>query len=326
MTGHVVVFGSANIDLVVPVQQHPVPGETVLGGTLRRSPGGKGANQSVAAARGGHARTSFIGVLGRDEHGEILRRSLTDAGVDLDVVRESDSPTGTALITVSADGENTIVVAPGANGELGAPVGETADRVARADVLLAQLEVPLPAILGAAQALRPEAVFIVNAAPSRELPAEIWDRLDVLVVNEHEAIALADGHAEAIQAATTLTARVGAVVLTLGARGAVIMRDGAEPVMVPAPRVRVVDTTGAGDTFCGVFAAALAEGLPMVGAAQRAVAAGALAVTRAGAQQAVPSAEELDNYLTEHRADKDPQDRGESQMNVGGAAFHRFCR
>ncbi|MDD9207656.1 ribokinase [Georgenia sp. 10Sc9-8] len=324
MTGQVAVVGSANIDLVVPVDHHPVPGETVLGGTLRRSPGGKGANQAVAAARAGQADTSFVAALGRDEHADILLRSLDDAGVRTDVVRRTDSPTGTALITVSADGENAIVVAPGANADLGAPEGEARDRVAQADVVLAQLEIPLDAVLGAARARRSGALLVLNAAPPAELTAEVWDAVDVLVVNEHEARALAGSeHDDARAAADDLTARVGTVVLTLGAAGCVVLQHDADPVTVAAPTVSAVDTTGAGDTFCGVLAAALAQGAGTVPAARRAVAAGALAVTRHGAQEAVPDAAAVTRLVREQWGDGSDEPGGTDGANRTNDAAER---
>ncbi|MFH5823776.1 ribokinase [Georgenia sp. AZ-5] len=315
MSGRVVVVGSANVDLVVDVPRHPGPGETILGGELRRTPGGKGANQAVAAARAGRADTTFLGALGRDDAAGLLLASLERVGVRTDLVARSDAATGAALITVSTDGENAIVVAPGAN-ELVVVDGDAAARLAEADVVLAQLEIPLETVLAAAHARRRGARFVLNAAPSRELPEEAWDAVDVLVVNEHEARDLArlpeaaDGappHAAAPGAtasdgevpdddpaalAARLLRQVPAVVITLGGRGCLVAERGADPVAVAAPRVTPVDTTGAGDTFCGVLAAALADGAPLADAARLASAAGALAVTRPGAQDAVPTAEE----------------------------------
>ncbi|WP_127128483.1 ribokinase [Georgenia sp. SYP-B2076] len=298
MSGHVVVVGSANVDLVVDVPRHPGPGETILGGELVRSPGGKGANQAVAAARAGGADTTFLGALGRDDAAELLLASLERAGVHTDLVARPHAGTGTALISVTADGENAIIVAPGANSLLTVD-DRAAARLAQADVVLAQLEVPLETVLAAARARRRGAVFALNAAPSRDLPADVWAEVDLLIVNEHEAADLArttGGEQSAAEAPTELAmallARVPAVVITLGAAGALVAERGADPVTVPAPRVTPVDTTGAGDTFCGVLAAALAHGEPLAVAARRAAAAGALAVTRPGAQAAVPTADE----------------------------------
>ena len=157
--GNVVVVGSANVDLVVDVPRHPGGGETILGGDLRRSPGGKGANQAVAAARAGGADTSFVGALGHDESGELLLASLDGAGVRTDLVERVEAPTGTALITVSPDGENAIVVAPGANSHVRIGAAQ-AERLGAADVVLAQLEIPLDVVLAAAAVRRP-------ARPSR---------------------------------------------------------------------------------------------------------------------------------------------------------------
>lgn len=294
--GRVVVVGSANVDLVVDVPRHPAGGETILGGDLRRTPGGKGANQAVAAARAGGADTTFVGALGRDESAALLLASLAGAGVRTDTVARVDAPTGTALITVSPGGENAIVVAPGANSHVRVGAAQ-AGRIAAADVVLAQLEIPLDAVLGAARARRAGALFVLNAAPSRDLPGELWDRLDVLVVNEHEAADLVGGPgprslgAEGLAAA--LLERVPAVVITLGAAGSLVAERGADVVRVPAAQVEAVDTTGAGDTYCGVLAAALARSTSLVEAARLAGAAGALAVTRAGAQDAVPDAADV---------------------------------
>ncbi|GAB2471943.1 ribokinase [Promicromonospora xylanilytica] len=297
--GRVVVVGSANVDLVVDVPRHPAGGETILGGDLRRSPGGKGANQAVGAARAGGADTTFVGALGHDDSAELLLASLAGAGVRTDVVERVGAPTGTALITVTSDGENAIVVSPGANSHV--RVGGTQkDRIVAADVVLAQLEIPLDTVLAAARARPDGALFVLNAAPSRALPDELWQQLDVLVVNEHEAADLVGGAgrgpgsgvgAEALAAA--LLDRVRAVVVTLGGQGSLVAQRGVPAVRVPAAQVTAVDTTGAGDTYCGVLAAALARGAHLTDAARLAGAAGALAVTRPGAQDAVPDAAEV---------------------------------
>ncbi|RXR25858.1 ribokinase [Oerskovia turbata] len=303
--GSVVVVGSANVDLVVDVPRHPGGGETILGGDLRRSTGGKGANQAVAAARAGGADTTFVGALGRDESGELLLASLDGAGVRTDLVGRTAAPTGTALITVSPDGENAIVVAPGANSHV--RIGpEQAERIGAADVVLAQLEIPLDVVLAAGAARRPGAVLALNAAPSRDLPDAMWAALDLLIVNEHEARDLAGEAAgpatptdpvdAAEHLAAALLAKVPAVVVTLGGAGCLVAQRGSAPVRVPAPRVDAVDTTGAGDTFCGVLAAALAGGSTLVDAARTASFAGALAVTRPGAQDAVPTADEVTTF------------------------------
>ncbi|UNX54827.1 ribokinase [Georgenia sp. TF02-10] len=294
MTGRVVVVGSANIDLVVDVPRSPGPGETVLGGTLRRTAGGKGANQAVAAARAGGADTWFLGALGRDGAADLLLCSLIDAGVRTDLLGRSEEPTGTALIWVTPDGGNSIIVAPGANSQV--TLDDAAkDQLAGADVVLAQLEIPLETVLAAARARTAGAVFVLNAAPSRSLPDVLWEQVDVLVANEPEAVdmAAAGPGTDPVRLAAILLEKVAAVVVTLGPAGALVARRGHQPVTVPAPKVAPVDTTGAGDTFCGALAAALARGEDLPAAARVASAAAALAVTRPGAQGAVPSADEV---------------------------------
>lgn len=290
--GRVVVVGSANVDLVVDVPRLPQGGETILGGHLRRSPGGKGANQAVAAARAGGAETTFIGAVGADENAGLLLGSLEWAGVRTDLVDRVEAATGTALITVAPGGENAIVVAPGANThvQLGAA---QAKRLAAAEVVLAQLEIPVDVVRAAAAGRRPGAVMVLNAAPSRELPADLWDAIDVLVVNEHEAADLADVPGTPDSAALALLRRVPAVIVTLGGDGCLVAERARESVRVPAIRVEAVDTTGAGDTFCGVLAAGLARGLALPDAARVASAAAAVAVTRPGTHTAVPTADEI---------------------------------
>ncbi|MBN6042155.1 ribokinase [Amycolatopsis sp. 195334CR] len=281
----VVVVGSANADFFVDVPHIPAAGETVLGGDLRRSAGGKGANQAVAAARAGGAETTFVGALGRDDSADLLLASMREAGVRTDLVERVDAATGTALITVTSDGENTIVVAPGANSRLSLNAAQ-ADRIAAADVVLAQLEIPLDVVHAAAAARRQGAVMALNAAPARELPDDIWAALDLLIVNEHEAADLA-GSPEA------LLDRVPAVVVTLGGEGCLVAERGRESLRIPGIRVEAVDTTGAGDTFCGVLAAALSRRSELAEAARLACVAAALSVTRRGAQAAVPTAAEV---------------------------------
>jgi ribokinase len=301
-----VVVGSANVDLVVDVPRHPGGGETILGGDLRRNPGGKGANQAVGAARAGGADTTFVGALGHDDAADLLLASLDRGGVRTDLVERVDAPTGTALITVSPDGENAIVVAPGANSHVTVGAAQ-AERIAAADVVLAQLEIPLDVVRAAAAARRPGALLVLNAAPSRDLPDDLWDTIDVLVVNEHEAEDLVGPTARETDPsglASLLLLRVPAVVVTLGGRGSLVyerLPGGKLGTDVPAVPVDAVDTTGAGDTFCGVLAAALARGADLPDAARLAAAAGALAVTRPGAQDAVPEA--ADVVALAHRAE-----------------------
>jgi ribokinase len=290
--GNVVVVGSANVDLVVDVPRPPRGGETILGGGGRGRPGGKGANQAVAAALAGGADTTFLGALGVDDSAQLLLTSLDRAGVRTDLVDRVDEATGTALITVSPDGENSIVVAPGANAALRLGTRH-AERVAAADVVLTQLEIPLDVVRAAAAARRPGAVLALNAAPSRDLPDDVWQAIDLLIVNEHEAAELTGKPGTPADLAQLLLARVPAVVITLGADGCVVAQRDRDTLRIAGTPVQAVDTTGAGDTFCGVLCAALARALPLPDAARQAGAAAALAVTRPGAQAAVPTAEEV---------------------------------
>jgi ribokinase len=278
----VVVVGSANVDLILPVQRIPRPGETVLAGSLTRGPGGKGANQAVAAARAG-ATTAFVASLGDDESGGLLRDALSEAGVDLALVSSTTTPTGTAIITVDADGENAITVAPSANAELELSAASIA-AIQQAEVVLAQLEIPFDTVRAAARASR---YFVLNAAPAAELDDDLLAEVDLLVVNEHEA-AIVGGSDPA-----ALLQRVPAAVVTLGGDGALVLARGAAQVRVPGVQVEVVDTTAAGDTFCGVLAAALASGQGMTDAVRRANAAASLSVQTAGAIPSVPHADAI---------------------------------
>jgi ribokinase len=292
--GRVVVVGSLNADLTLTTERLPGAGETLLAGSLRRTAGGKGANQAVAAARAGGAPTAMVGAVGADAEGESLVAGLVAAGVDTTAVaRLADHPTGMAVITVDASGENTIVVAAGANE--GVSLDDAARRiVGDADVVLAQLEVPQPVLVAAASARRPGALLVLNAAPSAPLLPELTAQVDVLVVNEHEAADLG-GTSDLDAAVASLLHAVPAVLVTLGAAGSRLHRRGSgAPVEVAAPRVTAVDAVAAGDTYCGVLAARLAAGTDDVTAMRAASAAASLAVQRAGAQESVPTADETE--------------------------------
>lgn len=288
----VVVVGSANVDLVLPVPRIPRPGETLLASGLTRGPGGKGANQAVASARAG-ASTAFVASLGADDGGALLRAALGDSGVDLSLVSTSGSPTGTAIITVAADGENAIVVAPSANAELKLSA-EALDAVGKAKIVLSQLEIPFATVRAAAEA---STYFILNAAPAAELSDELLAHVDLLVVNESEAEAVAGPEYSA------LLDRVPAAVVTLGADGAVIFSRDAAEIRIPGVSVEVVDTTAAGDTFCGVLAATLAAqsttARDLTNAVRRANVAASLSVQTAGAIPSVPHGETIDARLAE---------------------------
>jgi len=291
----VVVVGSANVDLVVPVPLRPAAGQTVLGGGLGIHPGGKGANQAVAAARLG-ARVAFVGRVGDDTHGRLVRESLAAAGVDHAHLRVAAAPTGVALILLTPDGENSIVVSPGANALVGTEdVDAASDALSRAAVVLLQREIdPSVSAHAARRAARAGARVLVSLAPAGKVPDDLLRLADPLVVNEHEAADLLaapgdpEDHARAL---LQLGAR--AAVITLGPRGAAVA-DANRVASVPAPPVRPVDTTGAGDAFTGALAWRLSAGDDLVTAAAVAARAAALSVTRPGAQPSFPTAAELD--------------------------------
>ncbi|MFB9662554.1 ribokinase [Glycomyces mayteni] len=295
----VLVLGSANLDLVYEVERIPAPGETVLSLGFGSFAGGKGNNQAVAAARAG-ADTRFIAALGADASGDRLAAEARDAGITL-LDRRVDAPTGTAAIFVDRRGENSIVVESGANALLTDLTAAEHAAIADADVLVLQLETPVPTVAAAVAAAKAAGTRVVlNAAPSGDVPPDVLSAVDVLVVNEHEAADLA-GPGDAVAA---LTARGCAVIVTLGAEGALVGVPGQDPVRVPSYKVNAVDTTGAGDTFVGAFAAALddaaggaATGLEaLVAATGFATAAAALAVQRKGAVPSIPTLEEVREF------------------------------
>ena len=282
----VVVVGSANLDLVATVDHLPVPGETVSARSYAEHPGGKGLNQAVAARRSG-SRTAFIGCLGRDAAGDALHRVMTEESIDAYVV-DVAAPTGRALIAVDDHAENSIVVVPGANHQMGIGVIDDHRSVlSSARVVLAQLEVPFDAVEAAfAIARLAGAITILNPAPAADLPPGLLSLCDIVMPNQTELSRIGG-------TAALLDAGVSTVVTTLGARGIrVVTSDGS--IDIPPYAVRAVDTTGAGDAACGALAASLAQGSDVVTAARRAAAAGALAATRAGAVPSLPTALEID--------------------------------
>lgn len=291
----IAVLGSTNMDLVAYVPKAPRLGETVTGSAFRTAPGGKGANQAVAAARSG-GEVVMIGAVGADEFGVRLRSALTAAGVETAALRTVEGASGTAHITVDDEGGNSIIVIPGANGGVtGLEAGDAA-RIGAADLLLLQLELPMEAVLAGASAARAQGVrTVLTPAPARMLPHELLGLVDLLVPNEHEAAALT-GFTDPLGAAEALLREVPEVVVTLGAAGVLYAARGQEPLTVPAPRVRAVDTTAAGDTFVGALAVALGEGRPMPQALRWASAAAALSVQRPGAQDSMPTRAETDAF------------------------------
>lgn len=283
MAAQVCVVGSVNMDHVFTVASLPRPGETVMASSVRLDPGGKGGNQAIAAARAG-AAVQLVAALGDDPTGEQLRTHLHTNGVGLDGVVEVDGPSGSAVIAVDATGENTIVVAAGANAKLTMESSQAKAIVAGSDVLLLQLEIPVTTAVDAARLARDSgAVIIVNASPSGAAPHDLLllsQLADVVVVNESEA---RDWHWPARH-----------LVITRGRRGASYLGED-ERFDVPAPAVRAVDTTGAGDVFAGVLAAEWSTGHE--NALRRACAAGALATTVRGAGDCAPLAEAIDGAV-----------------------------
>ncbi|MGI5399666.1 ribokinase [Streptomyces sp. CA-135486] len=289
----IAVLGSTNMDLVAYVAHAPKRGETVTGREFRTIPGGKGANQAVAAARAG-GEVSMIGAVGSDDFGALLRHTLVSSGVDTDLLRTADGPSGTAHIVVDDEGANSIVVIPGANGTVTALAPGDEALIHTADMLLLQLELPLSAVLDGADAARRHGVrTVLTPSPAQPLPPELLAVIDLLVPNEHEAATLT-GVSDPHTAAEELLRLVPEVVITLGSAGSLYAARGAAPLTVPAPEVIAVDTTGAGDTFVGALAVALGEGKRMPQALGWAAAAAALCVQRPGASTSMPYRSEID--------------------------------
>jgi ribokinase len=298
----VLVFGSINMDLVVRTPRLPRPGETLTGQDFFTAPGGKGANQAVASARLGPP-TSIVGRVGEDVFGEALRASLSDSGVSAAAVAACAGPSGVAVIAVDDAAENTIVVVPGANGLVGAEdVARLEALLEGARVLLLQLEVPLEAVLAAALAARARGTTVVlDPAPVQPLSPALYTAIDIITPNESEAAALVGfalaSEADIARAAQELVARgAGQAIIKLGGRGA-YWSDGRSGRLVPAFPVTPVDTVAAGDAFNGALSAALSEGRSIDEALRWGMAAGAIAVTRPGAQQAMPTRAELLAFL-----------------------------
>ena len=303
-SGRIVVLGSLNADLVVAVPRLPRPAETVLGDRLRTFPGGKGANQAVAAARLGGS-VCMVGRVGQDAFGDLLLQSLAADGVDTAAVdRDPDEPTGVALILVEEGGQNLIAVAPGANARVGPrEVERAADHLNSESVLLLELEVPLPVVDSAAVAAHQRGSrVILNAAPATAvLPDGLLRHVDVLVVNEVEAATLFGSSVQSLEDAaaagrSALEQGTGAAIVTLGAAGAVVVQPaGVSPI--GAYPVVAVDTTAAGDAFVGALALSLLRGADLVAAARLGSAAGAAAVTRPGAQSSLPTPADVQALL-----------------------------
>jgi len=304
------VAGSANLDFVVQAPHIPAPGETVLGRDFKTFPGGKGANQAIACARAGGVATEMLLALGYDAFAAPIEASLKSADVRLHTIRVSGHPTGTAFICVSDDAENAITVAPGANSCLRE---EHLPELKGISHLLLQLEIPLETVAAYARSARAQGVKVVlNAAPMQTLPPELLSLIDVLVVNEGELGSLSDSQTDIVHSLATIS--VPWVVVTLGDQGCVARIDG-RFYSQPAFPVNPVDSTAAGDTFCGVLVAALSRNLGVQDALRHASAASALACTRLGAQQSIPALAEVGDFLA-----CAPEIREERH-----AALRRYC-
>jgi len=300
MAKPILVIGSLNMDLVVAVPRLPLPGETVLGSSTNQYPGGKGANQAVAAARAG-GQVKMAGQIGSDEFGRQLKRNLKRNQVNVQWLRNSSDPTGIALITVDPQGQNVIVVSPGANGSL-TPDWLKQRQIQSAGLILMQLEIPMETVEWVAQVAVAAAVpVMLNPAPMQPLSEELLDNLEYLILNETEASQLTGqplrDRSDAEAMAEELHRRVPMVILTLG-RSGVVWCGAQGQGHRPAYGVEVVDTTAAGDSFCGALAVQIAESQPWSEAIRFATAAAALTVTRSGAQPSLPDRKEIEGFLT----------------------------
>ena len=291
----ILVVGSSNIDLVASVDRLPSRGETVLGYRFAQSFGGKGANQAVAAARAG-AEVAFLSKLGADANGRLIEQHLAAQGLSRPILlRDAEFPTGVAMILVDHSGENQIAVVPGSNGRLTpADLRQHRELIAGARVLLLQMEIPRETVFEALRLGRECGLTtILNPAPAAPLPSDLLRLVDILTPNESEAQVLT-GSTDPAEAAQILTGRgVGTVVVTCGANGA-FLTTGNDVTHIPGFLVETIDSTGAGDAFNGALACAVAEGVPLKSAIERANAAGALATTGRGAQESMPTKDDIE--------------------------------
>ncbi len=291
----ILVAGSANLDFVVRAPHIPAPGETVLGRDFKTFPGGKGANQAVACARAGGATTHMLLALGEDAYAAPLEASLKAAGVHLHTVRVKDQSTGTAFICVADDAENAITVAPGANYSLSA---SDLPPLTGFTHLLLQLEIPLETVMAYAKAARMQGITVVlNAAPAQSLPRQLLALIDVLIVNQGELAAITQHQGSILESLERID--VPCSVVTLGRQGCCARSSGVLSSQA-AFEVTAIDSTGAGDTFCGTLVAALSRGESLSQAMRLASAAAALACTRLGAQTSIPTQSEVNTFLSRH--------------------------
>ncbi len=300
----IIVIGSSNTDMTVMTDRQPMPGETVLGGCFKMGAGGKGANQAVAAKRLG-GDVSFVCKLGNDLFGDNAVEHYLKEGLDISDVMRCETPSGVALITVDKNAENSIVVASGANAEV--TVGDIdaiADKIRASGILLLQLEIPVPAVVRAAQIASEAGVYVIlNPAPAAELPDGIYDYLSLIVPNQTE-MELITGHStdspEGIKAGfeTLFSKGVRNVILTKGSKGAMLAENGdwGARTDIPARKVQAVDTTAAGDTFCGAVCVALSEGKTLPEAVEFATHASSLTVQKLGAQESIPYKTDINQF------------------------------
>lgn len=293
MAKKILVIGSSNTDMTVKSRKMPAPGETVTGGTLHMGPGGKGANQAVAAKRLG-GDVSFVCKVGKDIFGDNALAGYEREGIDISRSMRSEQPSGVALILVDESGENSISVAPGANDDITvADIRGMADFIKTFDYLILQLETPVESVLEAARIAHESGVYVIlNPAPACPLPEEMFGYISLLTPNRSEisllsGIEVSDDVTLRRAAAKLRSAGVGDLVVTLGSAGSLVF-EGVSETMVPARKVNAVDTTAAGDTFCGGLCVGLSEGLSLVEAARFATAASALTVQKMGAQDSIP--------------------------------------
>jgi ribokinase len=296
----IIVIGSSNTDMVIRSQKMPRPGETVLGGDFMMNQGGKGANQAVAVAKLG-GNTMFIGKIGNDIFGKQTVEMLGKLGIDTTHVTISDRPSGVALINVDASGENSIAVASGANADLTpADIDAAENDIANAALIIMQLESPLETVEYAAKVAKKHGVTVIlnpAPAPAQPLSASLLENVDIIIPNKTEAeiisgIEISDEESEqrAINAIHAMGIKT--VIFTLGSKGALLCEDGTSQ-LIPTFKVKAIDTTAAGDTFCGAFCVAISEGRPIRDAILFANRAGSITVTRMGAQQSIPTRDEI---------------------------------
>jgi ribokinase len=306
MAGKIVVVGSSNTDMILQMDHIPRPGETLLGGEFSMAAGGKGANQAVAAARAG-GQVTFLARVGNDMFGQQAIDGFRRDGINVEyVISDPDAPSGVALIFVAADGENSIGVASGTNARLSpSDVEQAAGAIAAADILVMQLETPLPTVQAAAEiAAAHDVRVILNPAPAQPLSDELLKLVSVLTPNESEAelltgIAVSNEQGAVDSAGQLRSKGVATAIVTLGSQGALVAGDDFSG-MVPAFQVTPVDTTAAGDVFNGALAVALSEGKPLEAAVRMASAAAALSVTKLGAQPSAPARDEIERLLADH--------------------------